>query len=395
MLKATCIKHTLNFKIPGGTSRGILKTKDSWFISIYNSEAPDTKGLGEASIIRNLSVDDRPGFEEKLNWCLHNINTFPDWNPDELIEFPAINFGLETAFIDLNKGAKHILFESGFSKGTKGIPINGLIWMGSFDFMRQQIHDKINSGFKCIKLKIGAIEFEKELSLLKMIRDEFSEEELELRVDANGAFSPAEALEKIKKLSEFGIHSIEQPIKQKQWEKMSVLCRKSPIPIALDEELIGLKPDEIPKLLDYIKPQYIILKPSLLGGFKVSGSFIKEAEKRNISWWATSALEANIGLNAIAQWIASLNNDMPQGLGTGTLFTNNIISPLVIKKDELFYSSTAQWTNLENTFFIRGKSFNTVSLGHYCNEKINNPQIEDWEKRYTNLYCNGLTTRIL
>jgi o-succinylbenzoate synthase len=379
MLEARYKKHTLNFKIPGGTSRGVLKTKDSWIINIFNSELPDIKGIGEASIIRGLSIDDRPDFEKKLNWCLHNIENYNNWNPDELSEFPSINFALETAFHDLQKGGKHILFESEFTEGRAGIPINGLIWMGTLEFMSNQIINKIKSGFKCIKLKIGAIEFEKELSLLKMIRNKFSEAELEVRVDANGAFSPDEALEKLNRLSEFGIHSIEQPIKQRQWNEMSGLCRLSPIPIALDEELIGIKKEEIPLMLDKIHPQYIILKPSLLGGFKASKYFIKEAEKRNISWWVTSALEANIGLNAIAQWTATLNNKIPQGLGTGGLFTNNIPSPLYIKEAELFYRNNKQWSNLNELFFIQGKSYDKQSLSILCKRKVNNKATEDWE----------------
>jgi len=347
MLRANFHKHNLIFKTPGGTSRGVLKTKDSWFIKIFEENNPEIFGLGEASIIRKLSIDDRPDFEEKLTWCIKNINNYRNWNNNELYEFPSIKFALETAFLDLKTGGKRILFESDFTKEKTGIHINGLVWMGSQEFMRKQIAEKIEKGFKCIKLKIGAINFEEELSLLKLIRTDFPEDQLELRVDANGAFSADEAAEKLKQLSEYRIHSIEQPIKQKQWEAMADLCKNTPIPIALDEELIGLKPDEISLMLNAISPQYIILKPSLLGGFAASEKFITEAEKRNIGWWVTSALEANIGLNAIAQWTFTLNNSMPQGLGTGLLFTNNIDSPLYLNADYLYFNKSNKW-DLQN-----------------------------------------------
>lgn len=343
MLKAKFHKHELIFKIPGGTSRGILKTKDSWFIKIFEENNPKGFGLGEASIIRKLSIDDRPDFEEKLKWCTQNINSYRSWNKNELEEFPAIKFGIETALIDLESGGNRILFPSDFTNEKIGIPINGLVWMGTQEFMRKQISEKIESGFKCIKLKIGAINFNDEINLLKLIRKDFSEDKLELRVDANGAFSVDEVEEKLKRLSEFGIHSIEQPIKQKQWEAMAELCNKTPIPIALDEELIGLKPEEISLMLDTISPQYIILKPSLLGGFASSEKFIAEAEKRNIAWWLTSALESNVGLNAIAQWAFTLNNNMPQGLGTGQLFNNNMKSPLYLNGDYLFFNKSNNW----------------------------------------------------
>jgi len=343
MPKAGFHKRKLIFKIPGGTSRGVLKSKDSWFLKLFDTDKPDVFGRGEASIIRKLSIDDRPDFEEKLKWCIENINKYNDWNPEELNEFPSIKFALETAFLDLKTGGKRVLFPSEFTNEKTGIPINGLIWMGEPDFMRKQIVDKIESGFRCIKLKIGAISFDQEIALLKSIPKQFSEDELELRVDANGAFSPADALEKLKILSNLGIHSIEQPIRQKQWEEMANLCRQTPIPIALDEELIGLKPDEIPKMLDAISPQFVILKPGLLGGFAASENFITEVEKRNIGWWITSALEADIGLNSIAQWAYTLNNKMPQGLGTGQLFTNNLDSPLYIENANLFFNKLNEW----------------------------------------------------
>ena len=336
MLKASFQKHTLRFKRPGGTSRGVLTTKDLWILKVWDDVRPDITGLGECSIIYGLSPDPMERYEEKLTELTQHIHKA---DTVDLSDFPSVRFGLETALLDLRRGGERVLFPSEFTRGKKSIPINGLIWMGSFRYMREQIIEKLNFGFDCIKLKIGAIDFEQELSLLKMIRREFGREQLELRVDANGAFKPQEALEKLKRLSDFSIHSIEQPVKPGQWETMADLCRQSPVDIALDEELIGIADTMVPHLLDVIRPHYIILKPSLLGGFERSNRFIKEAEKRNIGWWVTSALESNIGLNAIAQWTATLNNSMPQGLGTGSLFTNNFSSPLeVVRGGRLRYN---------------------------------------------------------
>lgn len=340
MLRASYVKYRLIFKRPSGTSRGVLKSKDSWFLKIWEDENPDIVGIGECSIIYGLSPDPMAHYEDKLDELVKYVY---DYQTVDLSAFPSIAFGLETALLDLRSGGKKVLFPSKFTEGTYSIPINGLVWMGSFDFMRQQIVEKIESDFNCIKLKIGAIDFEKELELLRMIRKDFSESELELRVDANGAFEPEHALEKLKRLSEFQIHSIEQPIKPNQWQEMALLCEQSPIDIALDEELIGLKDSEISEMLDTINPKYIIIKPSLLGGHSRSEQIISQAESRNIGWWSTSALESNIGLNAIAQWSAVMPNTMPQGLGTGQLYTNNFDSPLSIKNGRLFYRPDVEW----------------------------------------------------
>jgi len=236
------------------------------------------------------------------------------------------------------------LFPSEFTKGEKSIPINGLVWMGTKEFMKIQIKEKISSGFSCIKMKIGAIDFDTELELLTSIRKEFSSKDIELRVDANGAFTPKEALEKLKHLSALEIHSIEQPIKQGQFEEMALLCEQTPLPIALDEELIGVfsetKKEEI---LQIIQPQFIILKPSLIGGFQGSTEWIEKAIKYNVSWWITSALESNVGLNAIAQFTYTLQNKMPQGLGTGGLYANNFEAPLEIEKGNLHYNNLKKW----------------------------------------------------
>ena len=340
-MTATYKKHILQFKQPSGTSRGILTQKETWFIVIANN---NKRGIGECSILRGLSIDDRSDFEDKLHWVCQNIDFGLDNLLVELDEFPAIQFGLEMAFLSLESKDEFVLFPSEFTNGEASILINGLIWMGTKAFMKQQIKSKIEAGFSCIKLKIGAIDFKTEIELLRTIRKEFSVKDIELRVDANGAFSPTEALEKLKILSEFDLHSIEQPIKQGKFEEMARLCEQTPLPIALDEELIGVSSvTKKEELLQNINPQYIILKPSLVGGFKRSKEWIKIAEKQHIKWWITSALESNIGLNAIAQWTYTLNNKMPQGLGTGSLFTNNFVSPLQVKKGTLRYESKQKW----------------------------------------------------
>jgi o-succinylbenzoate synthase len=262
----------------------------------------------------------------------------------KLVEFPSIQFGLETAFRSLDGETPFLLFPSDFTKGEKNIPINGLVWMGEEAYMKQQIEEKLQQGFNCIKLKIGAIDFEKELGLLRFIRQNFSPEQIEIRVDANGAFTADEALNKLNQLSVFQLHSIEQPIRQKQVDAMTELCKQTPFPIALDEELIGVFGTENKEaLLKKIQPQYIILKPSLVGGFRGTKEWIDIAEKHGIGWWITSALESNIGLNAIAQWTYTLSNPMPQGLGTGALYTNNFDSPLEVRNGELAYNPITQW----------------------------------------------------
>lgn len=340
-MQAKYNKYILNFKRPSGTSRGVLTTKETWFLQIADG---NRTGIGECGILRSLSIDDRPDYEEKLKWVCANINTGPEFLWEELKEYPSIQFGVEMAFKSLDSDNKFELFPSEFTRGKASIPINGLIWMGDKLYMKQQISEKIEAGFDCIKMKIGAIDFETELDLLKYIRREFPSEEIELRVDANGAFSTADALEKLKQLSEFNLHSIEQPIKQGQREQMVELCQRTPLPIALDEELIGaFEIDEKEKILDQIRPQYLIFKPSLIGGFKGTQQWIDLAEKYNTGWWVTSALESNVGLNAIAQWTYTKNTKMPQGLGTGSLYTNNFESPLEVKQGQIFYNPIRNW----------------------------------------------------
>ena len=329
MIKASYFPYQLEFKKPSGTSRGILTYKKIWIVKLWNEENPEVFGLGECNPLVGLSIDDRDDFVENLKNICENINDFINV---ELHEFPSIRFAIETAHKDLMNGGKRILFDNEFSRGEKGIVINGLVWMGSKEEMSKQIADKIEQGFKCIKLKIGAIDFETELALLKSIRDQYSESDIEIRVDANGAFTAHDALKKLEHLAKFKLHSIEQPIKQGQVEVMAKLCKVTPLAIALDEELIiHQRKDEKEILLKEIQPQYIILKPSLVGGWKASEEWIASAEKLNINWWITSALESNIGLNAIAQWTAELKTKTPQGLGTGGLYTNNFDSKLKIK----------------------------------------------------------------
>lgn len=341
MLTATYKKYVLNFKQASGTSRGILRTKETWFIQIANG----TKvGIGECGLFRGLSADDTPNYEKKLQWVCKNINLGLEKLLVELIEYPSIQFGLEQAFLSQVSKNPFELFPSKFTKSEEGININGLIWMGDKDFMKSQIKQKLQDGFSCIKMKIGAIDFDTEIELLQSIRNEFSSKEIELRVDANGAFHPSEALDKLKRLSELELHSIEQPIKQGQLQEMADLCTKTPLPIALDEELIGVfSSEEKRKVIETIQPQYIILKPSLVGGFAGSKEWIHISEENNINWWITSALESNIGLNAIAQWTYSLQNNLPQGLGTGGLFTNNFDSPLAVKNGYLHYNKSVNW----------------------------------------------------
>ncbi len=343
MLRAEFTPYRLIFKKPSGTSRGILTTKETWFVKIWDEKTPEIYGLGECALFRGLSCDDRPDYESVLQ-SLSPILPSKEELYDRLKEFPSILFGIETAMKDLENQGKRVIFPSSFSKGKDSIRINGLIWMGTKEEMRTQIMDKLEQGFSCIKLKIGAIDFETEVDLLKAIRKEFGADHIELRVDANGAFSPKDALNKLDTLSKLNIHSIEQPIKANQWEEMARLCRQTPLPIALDEELIGVNDCSCKSaLLDTIHPQYIILKPSLHGGFAGSKEWIDRANERNTQWWITSALESNIGLNAIAQWCYTLGNPLPQGLGTGLLYTNNLPSPLTLEGERLFYFPEKNW----------------------------------------------------
>ena len=331
MKTATFKQYLLQFKNPSGTSRGVLHTKETFFLEILEG---DKKGIGECALFRGLSFDDVPDYEEKLTWLCENINQDSAYLKKELLHFPSIWFGYEQAILNVKHG-ENLYFPSDFTEGKSSIKINGLIWMGNVDFMQTQIEEKLELGFDCIKLKIG-VDWNSEKEILRKLREKFPKEQLELRVDANGGFTFEETKTVLKELDELGIHSIEQPIKAGNLEEMKLLCATTPTPIALDEELIGVVDfEEKRKLLEKIKPQYIILKPALIGGFSGTDEWISLAENLGIGWWITSALESNIGLNAIAQYTFTKGNKMPQGLGTGGLFTNNFESNLQLEGDLL------------------------------------------------------------
>ncbi len=350
MIQIRWFPYTLQFRFPAGTSRGILSEKTSYFIHINYKDTG--QGIGECGPLKGLSIDDRPDFEKYLNrYCRKATNRdAPDRAAldeylDELIpsDWPSIRTGFEMAWKDLYTGGRFLLYDNHFIKGGK-IPINGLIWMGDEEFMAEQVKQKIDQRYSCIKMKIGAIDFKAEIDILKTLRDQPQGSGLTLRVDANGAFSGEEVLDRLDQLASLNIHSIEQPVSAGQWERMASICRESPIPIALDEELIGVHlKTEKKALLETIKPQYVVLKPTLLGGFNQTAEWIRLAEERNIGWWITSALESNIGLNAIAQFTAQYPVKMEQGLGTGQLYHNNFPSPLVVENGFLRYDSHRPW----------------------------------------------------
>lgn len=335
-MKAKYSRYLLEFKRPSGTSRGVLNEKETFILEI---EKQGRKGIGECAVFRGLSFDDRPDYEEKLKWLCENIDLDFSYLKEELKDFPSIWFGYEQALLNLKNGAD-LYFPSEFTEGKSAIMINGLIWMGDIQYMEEQIREKLEQGFHCIKLKIG-VNWESEHKILQKLREKFSKEALELRVDANGGFSREEAELVLQQLAELHIHSIEQPVKAGNWADMEALCAGTPTPIALDEELIGITdPVEKKKLLETIKPQYIILKPALVGGFAGSDEWISLAEEQNIGWWITSALESNIGLNAIAQYTYTKKSPMPQGLGTGSLFVNNFESSLELKNEMLWFKTS-------------------------------------------------------
>jgi len=336
-MKASYKLHTLQFKFAAGTSRAVLHTKPCVYLLL---EHDGCIGIGECSTIAGLSIDPSESYFTQLDALCSAINAGEATLMPDLTHYPSIAFGLETALLDLNARGSKVLFNSLFTSGQNGIPINGLIWMGDKAFMQQQIAQKLDDGYKCLKLKVGALDFETELDIINQIRSEYQANELEIRLDANGGFSTNDALAKLHRLADFHIHSIEQPIRAAQWDAMAALCEQSPIPIVLDEELIGLSEVDMQKVLSNIKPTYIILKPSLLGGFATCEKWIELAEKQGCQWWITSALESNIGLNAIAQWTYTLGSPLPQGLGTGQLYHNNLASPLEIRNAQLFYNAT-------------------------------------------------------
>ncbi len=338
-IRATYHLYVLNFKRPSGTSRGVLLEKETWFIKISDGS---NWGIGECGLLRGLSYDDVPKYEEQLSWVCQNIHLGVDFLWEKCKLYPSIQFGLEQAFKSLNSKDPYILHPSLFTQGKDAIKINGLIWMGDTSFMKSQIQEKLLKGLSCIKIKVGALDFDTELSMIAALRSQAPS--IEIRLDANGGFHPTEVEDQLRALSKYRIHSIEQPVKAEYRDVLSQLCERPIIDIALDESLIGLiKKDEKEQLLKGVSPQYIILKPSFVGGYRGSLEWINLAEQNNIGWWITSALESNIGLNAIAQWTYTLNSKMPQGLGTGSLFTNNIDSPLVQKNGYLHYDPKHSW----------------------------------------------------
>ena len=372
MYKIEISERTLHFKQPAGTSRGVYTTRHSYYLTLTSDEMPGVEGVGECATLPDLSCDAKPEYEMTLRQVCQMVEQMGRIPYDMIRAYPSITFGLETAFASFFDAAKKFLeivptegassssemlkqkgvsvpagmenlidlFDSPFGRGEEGITINGLVWMGTYEEMLARLEEKLQAGFHCVKLKIGAIDFFKELDLIKRIRDVYTQEQVELRVDANGGFLPENAMSQLEALAKYNIHSIEQPIKQHQWPKMAQLCRETPLPIALDEELIGVNVRSMKEaLLDTIRPQYIILKPSLHGGIYGCNEWIQLASQRGIGSWITSALESNIGLHAIAHYAAKVygpNVEMPQGLGTGQLFTDNIPMPLEIRGDKLF-----------------------------------------------------------
>lgn len=335
-MRLAFVPYRLNFKEPGGTSRGVLTTKLTYLLKLWDESNPSLYGIGEASVFEGLSKEAGPNYEYKLIETLANVTL---GRATDLTDYPSIKFGLEQAILDFSSGGRGIYFDSEFLRGNSEIEINGLVWMGDINTMMERLERKIEEGFRCIKLKIGAISFMDELSMLKAIRQRFTSEQLEIRVDANGGFTMDNVIAALHALKEYSVHSIEQPIAAGCPELMHFLCEISPVPIALDEELIGRNSIEQKReLLTMVKPAYLILKPSLCGGFSGAKEWIELAEEHHIGWWVTSALESNVGLNALAQWVGSLGVSMPQGLGTGSLFTNNFSCPLTLSADKLRFN---------------------------------------------------------
>lgn len=337
-MRITLHTRTLHFKQPAKTSRGQYTSRISRYVVV---ESGGVRGVGECATLPDLSCDERPDYVLLLRQFCDVIERTGRIPYEALRPYPSMLFGIETAFAQLAAGGSTALFDTPFARGEVGIPTNGLVWMGSYDQMLARMQEKLDLGFRCIKLKIGAIDFDKELELLRIIRSAFPKDKVELRVDANGAFAPNEAMVRLERLARYDLHSIEQPIRQHQWADMARLCQESPIAIALDEELIGVNiPSEKERLLDTIHPQYVVLKPSLHGGMMGCEEWVSMAKIRGIGSWMTSALESNVGLNAIAHLAArtyGTDDIMPQGLGTGQLFTDNIDMPIALRGERMYY----------------------------------------------------------
>lgn len=343
-LKAEFVPYQLQFRKPAKTSRNTMTQRDIWILKVYEKDFPELAGYGEVAPLPGLSIDTPRMVEDYLIDVCVGINQYNDLLFGKLDSVPSVQFALEQALLDLKNNGDKILFPSKFTQGQELIRTNGLIWMGEPDYMIDQINEKINNGFRCIKLKIGSLDFEDEFKIIEQIREVFGYQELEIRLDANGAFHFDDAVEILDRLAPLEIHSIEQPIKSGQWEEMADLCSTSPISIALDEDCIGaISKEDKEDILDNINPAFVILKPSLLGGFQQSEEWIELAEQRDIGWWVTSALESNLGLNAIAQWTFTKQNPIHQGLGTGQLFSNNFESPLYLDTENLMFDPSKTW----------------------------------------------------
>ena len=345
-------RRTLHFNFPARTSRGALSEHVAYYLAVRDVRNSNLVGWGEAAPLAGLSPDHGPGFEAQVRQLCQTVNEqryafLADIEPSTLVaaELPALRFALETAVLDLAQGGRHHLYANDFSQGRAGLPINGLVWMGDAAFMREQIRQKLAAGYSCLKVKIGSLDFDTELALLAEIRAEAGPAQLTLRVDANGAFSPAEALGKLARLARYDVHSIEQPLAAGQWAALAELCRESPVPVALDEELIGLPtPAAQEELLRTVRPAYLVLKPTLLGGHAATRRWIALAEAHGLGWWITSALESNIGLNAVAQLTGEYDvAGFAQGLGTGQLYHNNVAAPLRIEQGQLHYDPAGPW----------------------------------------------------
>jgi len=341
MLQAEYCSYRLDLRFEARTSRTSMHHKDTYFIKIFDDAEPEVYGIGECALFRGLSADDCSDYELRLAGVCRDIVSLTD--PED-IGMSSIAFGVETAMQDLRNGGRRLIYPGAWADGRSEIVINGLVWMGSAEQMMSRLSQKLEDGFRCVKIKIGGIDFEKELQLLDYVRSAWPADKVELRLDANGAFSPRDALRRLDRLARYDIHSIEQPVMPGQLQAMHDICRESPIPVALDEELIGTRRyDGQARLLDAVMPQYLILKPSLCGGFQASNRWIALARQREIGWWATSAMESDIGLNAIAQWVSGFDPQLPQGLGTGALYENNIASPVNLVGDRLVYSQKDCW----------------------------------------------------
>ncbi len=352
-MKALIKKYPLKFKFDAGTSRGVLREKTSCFIAIFDERDPSCFGLGECGPLPGLSPDLNNDLDTEIQRVCSRFELLREIISDDVNsllrnlvkeDYPALRFAVETALMDYINDGQRLFYKNKFSSGEQGIPINGLVWMGNKDFMLSQVREKIEHGFDCIKIKVGAIDLESELQVLKSIRSKYSKDQISIRLDANGAFNAHTVAQALGQMAVYDIHSIEQPVPAGHWDLMANVCRNSPIPVALDEELIGINSlNEKNEVLRYLRPSYIILKPTLLGGMSACNDWIRLANGMGIGWWVTSALESNIGLNAIAQYTAQLSVNIHQGLGTGMLYHNNIPSPLTIRNGKLWYSKETKW----------------------------------------------------